>query len=358
MIRNGPHGKVGVVAVAIVALLALGCEGATHRSPAPTAAPVAFVSYFTPIDTIVLPDTGIVPFVRIAGVDFLGDHMVIGETSEGMVALGAAAGGHFKVLAHRGPGPGELAALLPPKFDVNGNVHVLDPVKRRVAVYSSDGRLVHEGGFAAATTTAFAFQPSDDGSSLAVVGVMSGSPPSEVLLVIDSTGKIVRRIPLDIPKRPNGAPQSGLWSTVERMTLVRVADSVYVTRPFMDSVWIASLSTGSVRSIPVPIPGFTTAHLPADEPKGISDIRAWWATNYLITAQYRTSTGDMLLPYVKGVYFDGAPGYLMVRKSDGGWLSMSDAPPIVGVRGDTVTALISKGELPLVLVRFAKETSR
>ncbi len=298
------------------------------------------------------PQEGTGSVIRLGGAGFLGDSLVaVADPSEAhVVVFGLPSGDVRYVVGRSGNGPGEFARPSEPRFDHEGRLHVLDPSLRRIQVFQRDS-VLRVIGLADRMATPFDYDLLEGGGYV-ISGTLLGEGLQRGVLHLDQEGAVVRSIPVPLPDRPAGAVESPLWATLSRVNVIAHEGQAWVTRPMLDSAWVITLATGAVSAVAVPAPDYVVPAVPATPPQTREEAAGWWRTWLLPHTVLHT--GDALLVgFSRGVYYDGAPGVLMMQTPNGGWNALTGAPPIIGAGGGLLLGSTNGDSLPVHLVVYA-----
>lgn len=342
---RAPH--MLLCAAALIGLSAVACR---DRPDVPdvrqTAAMQPFGSLFELVDSIRLRQQPRLPIGRISGLARAADgRIVIADPMDARVQIFGADGAFLRALGGPGDGPGEFRIPVAPRIDAGGRLHVTDVGRRQIAVFSLDGALLR--------TIRLPDLVRIDGVALGaagsyhIVGRARGAR-EDVLLHVDSAGAVVRSALAHQTARPAGQPDDATWQTVRRASVARAGGQVLVASTLLDSLWSVRMGDYSVAAEPIPVPGYTPPSLPDRPLRTPTERRTWTASLQL--AAYVIATDSMaFVPFVRGTYFDGAPGVLAYRGPTGQWAVLSSAPPLLATSGEEVIALLTPADTQVVL---------
>lgn len=310
----------------------------------------SFSEAYVLVDSIVPAQTSTALIARISGVDINPDgDIAIADASEGNVKVYRRDGTLKTLVGRKGNGPGEFMAPRFPRFDGSGRLVVVDPQSSRLQVFGPEGKY-QRGVNLTEFSYVMGFDVVSDGSYLFATEAQR-SP--EVLIQTDSTGKITRRL-LPAPNlRPAGEPDNPIWSSVRSFSLAVRGDTAFLANTLSDSIWRVELASGTITREVVSFPGYVPPRAPEKPLQGIKDLTEWSKSSHMAST---LSAGEsvLALPFVQGILNFGDPMVLLVREPTGAWSAMTDVPPVIYARGDTLLGIINPNEDQVRLGLYAR----
>lgn len=316
------------VAALIAAATLVSCDAS--RAPASVAlAPASpFSELLQPVRTVVLRTPAESPLVRVSGVDIAADgKLVVTDGTDASAHLFASDGRLLKVLGRKGSGPGEFQIPLSPRFGPDGRIHVLDFRQNRISVFHPDGSLDREVRLRELMRVTD-IEPERGGTYL-VSGIRTPAD-SNSLFRLDREGRVIRGF---LPIRhhaPAGVRDPGMLDGLRRavFSLSADGDSAYVALSTADSLWTLDTRSGTYRVTPVAVRGYKP---PAAPPPGMLSLRevTEWGKSWTEAAVVISTNGTIAIPFVRGILLHGDSSTLAVRRPDGTWASVDDAPLLV-----------------------------
>lgn len=274
--------------------------------------------------TLEQPDSALI--VRVSGIDVDAQgRILIGDVSEGNVKLFSPDGRLLRVIGRKGSGPGEFEQPRYPRFGPDGLIYVADAQNPRIQAFDTAGRLT-------ASTPVLTvgliqgFRPLD-GRRLLVAAENAGS--RDVLLELDMAGQVRRNMLALGEVRPTGQADDPAWRNLRAFSLAVRGDTAFVSNTLSDTLWMVTISSGEARRLHLPFPGYVRPAPPRQRPANIQELIRW-SHGFHLSSTLSASTGAVYLPFVQGVLNNGDPMVLVARTSSGGWLALSDAPPVIG----------------------------
>jgi hypothetical protein len=316
------------LAVLIFAAALVSCDASQSR-PSVTLAPAApFSELLQPVRTFVLQSPASSPIVNVAGLDIAPDgRLVVVDGSDASAQLFAADGRLLKVLGRKGFGPGEFQVPQSPRIGPDGRIHVLDFRDKRIAVFHPDGSLDREIRLRQLMRVND-IEPEAGGTYL-VSAIRTPEDPN-ALFRVDRDGRVVQGF---LPIRhhaPPGLRDARILDGSRRavFSLSADGDSAYVALSTADSLWTLDTRSGTYHVAPVRVRGYES---PVAPKPGMLSLRE--ATDWLqswTNAGAVISTGGMIaIPFVRGFQAQGDSSVLAVRRPDGTWASVDNAPFLV-----------------------------
>lgn len=314
---------------ALISAATLGACDASRSRPNVTLAPAApFSEVLQPVRTVALQTPPSSPLVRLSGVDIAADgKLVVTDGSDASAQLFAADGRLLKVLGRKGYGPGEFQIPMSPRFGPDGRIHVLDFRQNRISVFHPDGaldRVVPVRELMRITE----IEPERDGTYL-VSGIRTLAD-SSTLFRLDRDGRVIRGF---LPIRHH-APASirdpavldGMRRAV--FSLSADGDSAYVALSTADSLWTLDTRSGAYRVTPVGVDGYIPPTAPRPGMLSLREVTEW-AKSWTEAAVVISTSGTVAIPFVRGMMLHGDSSTLAVRRPNGAWATVADAPLLV-----------------------------
>jgi hypothetical protein len=316
-----------LAAVASAAAL-VSCDAPRAR-PNVTLAPAApFSQVLQPVRTLVLQTPPSSPIVRVSGVDIAADgRLVVTDGADPSAQLFTADGRLLKVLGRKGAGPGEFHVPQSPRFGPDGRIHVLDFRQNRISVFHPDGTLDREVPLRDLMRVT-GIEPERGGTYL-VSGIRTPAD-SNTLFRLDRDGRVIRGF---LPIRhhaPAGARDPDMLDGLRRavFSLSAGGDSAYVALSTADSLWTLDTRSGTYRVTPVGVHGYLPPVAPRPGMLSLREVTEW-GKSWTNAAAVISTNGTIAIPFVRGVQVQGDSATLAVRRSDGTWANVNDAPLLV-----------------------------
>ncbi|HEX6042542.1 6-bladed beta-propeller [Longimicrobium sp.] len=336
------HSRQVLSAVSLGLVLAACGEGeaAPLAESAPEIGSARFDDRFKLVRSVTLeqPDSALI--VRVSGIDLDSrGRILIGDVSEGNVKLFARDGRLLRVIGRKGMGPGEFEQPRYPRFGPDGLIYVADAQNPRVQVFDTTGALV------AATPVLTlgliqGFRPLQGRRLLLAV---ESTEAREVLAELDMDGHVRRRMLAVGEIRPTGQPEDPAWGNLRAFSLSVKDDTAFVSNTVSDSLWMVSLSSGDVRRLHLPFPGYVHPAAPTARHATIQELIRW-SHGFHLSSTLSVSEGGLYLPYVRGVLNKGDPILLVTRSPSGEWQALAESPPVIGTYDGGPVVLLSPGQ--------------
>jgi len=292
--------------------------------------------------------------VRISGLDRSPEgRLALGDASEGNVKLYSPSGALLGRIGRKGDGPGEFHEPRFPRFATDGRLHIADGANGRVSVFGGDGALVRTLQLGKFTyLTGFEVLPGGRGYVFE-----SEDSDGYVLFQSDSTGAIVHRYLRIRDTKPRGQVDGPFWKNVRGFGLAVRNDSAFVVCTISDTLWMVDLESGNATGLKVTPPGYEIPRQPEGNMKSIADLMKW-SRSLQLAVSVVASGEDIVVNFVTGVLNAGDPNTAVVRRSDGRWVAVGNAPAFV--RGDSygLVTLASAGDSTTANVVLNFLTSR
>jgi hypothetical protein len=280
-----------------------------------------------PVRTIVLQTPPSYPIVGLSGIDLAPDgKLVVTDLSDGSAQLFSADGRLLKVLGRKGYGPGEFQIPLSPRFGPDGRIHVLEFRQNRISVFHPDGSLDREVRLRLMRVTGI--EPERGGTYL--VSAIRTPADSNTIFRLDRDGRVIRGF---LPIRhhaPAGvrdpAMLDGLRNAV--FSLSADGDSAYVALSTADSLWTLDTRNGTYRVTPVGVDGYRPPVAPRPGLLSLREVTEW-GKSWTNAAAVISTSGTVAIPFVRGSQLQGDSSTLAVRRPDGTWANVHDAPLLV-----------------------------
>lgn len=316
-----------LAALLSVATLA-SCDASRSHTNVNLAPDAPFSEVLQPVRSFALQTPPSSPIVNLSGADLGPDgKLVLTDGSDPAAYLFAADGRLLKVLGRKGYGPGEFQIPLSPRFGPDGRIHVLDFRDNRIAIFHPDGSLdrqVRLRGLMRVT----GIEPERGGTYLA--SAIRTETDSNTLFRLDRDGRVIRGF---LPIRHH-APAGLRHEMVDGLrravfSLSPDGDSAYVALSTADSLWTLDTRSGTYRVVPVGVRGYKP---PGARRPGMMSLRevTEWGRSWTNTGAVISAGGTLAIPFVRGFQAQGDSAVLAVRRRDGTWANVDDAPFLVG----------------------------
>lgn len=339
-------------------LIACAGEAPPHAeqdSPSPSLVFPAsrFDEHFRALDTVKLEETRDDPLVRISGIAMGPDRtLVLTDVSESAVRLYSVDGRISKRLGRKGSGPGEFRYPFRPHFDRLGRVHIADAVLMRITVFDLRSDSVRTVSLSPGFVRVLDFGLLEDGAYL-IAGARTGANQDGVFR-LDSTGAVqAAYLPFLATVIPRGAARSPYWDNVRRTSIAMTRNGLLAVNTLMDSLWMVDLRSEALSAVRLRPDGYVPPTPPEKRPQDVPTLLKWTRTLMLVSTII-TSDRAVYVPFVRGIYHEGAPNLLAYRSEGGDWSTLLSAPPILAASGDTVITMIAPADAPGLLVRFVR----
>ncbi|HLM69754.1 MAG TPA: hypothetical protein VK358_19580, partial [Longimicrobium sp.] len=239
----------------------------------------------------------------------------------------AADGRQVKVLGRRGYGPGEFQIPLSPRFGPDGRIHVLDFRQNRISVFHPDGSLDREVGLGEMTRVTEI--EVERGGTYLVSGIRTPAD-SNTLFRLDRDGRVMRGFLPIGHHSPAGLRDSDMLDGLRRavFSLSADGDSAYVALSTADSLWTLDTRSGTYRVTPVAVQDYVPPVAPRPGMLSLREVTEW-GKSYTEAAAVIATSGTVAVPFVRGLMLHGDSATLAVRRPDGTWANVDDAPLLV-----------------------------
>lgn len=315
--------------VALLSAATLVACDASRSPPNVTLAPAApFSQVLQPVRTFALHTSSSSPIVRLSGADLAADgRLVVTDGADASVHLFGADGRWLRLLGRKGFGPGEFQIPLSPRFGPDGRIHVLEFRQKRISVFHSDGRLDREIRLRDLMRVT-AIEPERGGTYL--VSAIRTLADSNTVFRVDRDGRVIRGF---LPIRhhaPAGVRDPAMLDGLRRaeFSLSADGDSAYVALSTADSLWTLDTRSGTYRVTPVRVHGYVPPTAPRPGMLSLREVTEW-AKSWTDAAAVIATSGTIAIPFVRGIQLHGDSAVLAVRRPDGTWASVHDAPVLV-----------------------------
>jgi len=316
---------VSVVLISTAALVS--CDASRSGQGVTVAPDVPFSDVLQPVRTIVLQTPRSSPIVGLSGLDLaLDGRLVVTDGSDPSAYLFTPDGRLLKVLGREGAGPGEFQVPLSPRFGPDGRIHVLDFRHNRISVFHPDGRPDREVRLHLVQVTGM---EAERGGTYLVSGIHTPGD-SNTLFRLDADGRVIRGF---LPIRhhtPSGVRDADMLEGLRRavFSLSDDGDSAYVALSTADSLWILDTRSGAYQAAPVGVRGYKP---PVALPPGMLSLRevTAWGKTWTNAAMVINTDRLIAIPFVRGIHLQGDSSTLAVRRRDGTWANVDDAPVLV-----------------------------
>ena len=319
---------VASLAALLSAATLVSCDASRSR-PTATLAPAApFSELLQPVRTITLQAAPSSPIVNVSGVDLAADgKLVVTDGADASAQLFSADGRLLKILGRKGYGPGEFQIPLSPRFGADGRIHVLDFRENRISVFHPDGSLDREVRLHELMRVT-GIEPERGGTYL-VSGIRTPTD-SNTVFRLDRDGRVIRGF---LPIRhhaPAGVRDPGMLDGLRRAVFALSADgdSAYVALSTADSLWTLDTRSGTYRVAPVGVRGYLPPVAPRPGMLSLREVTEW-AKSWTDAAMVISTDGTIAIPFVRGTHLQGDSSILAVRRPDGTWANVDDAPLLV-----------------------------
>lgn len=316
------------LAVLISAATLVSCD-ASRPAPNVTIAPSApFSEVLQPVRTFVLQSPPSSPIVRVSGADLAADgRLVVTDGSDASAHLFAADGRLLKVMGRKGFGPGEFQIPLSPRFGPDGRIHVLDFRQKRISVFHPDGRLDREVRLRDLLRVN-AIEPERGGTYL--VSAIRTPTDSNTVFRVGQDGRVIRGF---LPIRhhaPAGLRDPGMLDGLRRavFSLSANGDSAYVALSTADSLWTLDTRSGTYTVTQVGVEGYLPPVAPRPGMLSLREVTEW-GKSWTEAASVISTNGTIAIPFVRGVQLHGDSSTLAVRRADGTWANVHNAPLLI-----------------------------
>ncbi|HEX6040489.1 6-bladed beta-propeller [Longimicrobium sp.] len=268
------------------------------------------------------------PIVGLSGLDLAPDgSLVVTDGSDASAQLFSADGRLLKVLGRKGSGPGEFQVPLTPRFGPDGRIHVLDFRHNRISVFHPDGRVDREVPLRQ-LMRATGIEPERGGTYL-VSGIRTAAD-SNTLFRVDADGRVIRGF---LPIRhhaPERLRDPGMLDGLRRavFSLSADGDTAYVALSTADSLWTLDTRSGAYRVTPVGVRGYAPPVAPRPGMLSLREVTEW-GKSWTNAAAVISTGGTVAIPFVRGIHLQGDSSTVAVRRPDGTWSSLQDAPVLV-----------------------------
>jgi 6-bladed beta-propeller len=302
------------------------CDASPSREAIAPAVP--FDEVLRPVRSILLQTPPSSPIIGLSGMDVAGDgRLVVTDGSDASAHLFAADGRLLRVLGRKGSGPGEFQVPLSPRFGPDGRIHVLDFRHHRISVFHPDGRLDREVGLRDMQRVTGI--EAERGGSYLVTGIRTSTDPN-TLFRLDADGRVVRGFLPIGHHAPDGIRDPGMLDGLRRavFSLGANGDSAYVALSTADSLWTLDLRSGSYRVTPVSVNGYEPPVAPRPGMLSLREVTEW-GRSWTNAAMVISTEGMLAIPFVRGIQLQGDSSVLALRRPDGTWANVDDAPLLV-----------------------------
>lgn len=324
-----PRLQVLASLTALISAAALAACDAPRSGPSVGVAPAApFSGVMQPVRTVVLRTSPSSPIVGLSGIDLAADgKLVVTDVSNVSAQLFSADGRLLRILGGKGSGPGEFQVPQSPRFGPDGRIHVLDFRHKRISVFHPDGRPDREVPLRQLSRVT-AIEPEPGGTYL-VSGTRASADPNTIFR-LGADGQVIRGF---LPIRhhaPAALRDPGMLDGLRRAVFALSADgdTAYVALSTADSLWTLDTRSGAYRVAPLAVRGYRPPVAPRPGMLSLREVTEW-GRSWTNAASVITAGGTVAVPFVRGIQLQGDSSTLAVRRPDGTWSSVDDAPVLV-----------------------------
>lgn len=335
-----------VLLAAAAALLLVACNDNSTPSTPQSDAPsrhlkleaIEWSEVYALLDTIIPEQPYGKPIVIVSGIDFTPHHMALADFSESTVKLFRRPDYTLEhTMGGKGEGPGEFGAPFAPQFDEQGRLHVADLGRNRITVFDTLGTVVK-------TVRIPPFHGIIDfdllGNGTYVVSALLVDDSLNTLFHIDSAGNEIGRFMPMARALPAGEAHNEVWNRVRHTNVALIGgESIITSVSILDSLWTLDLRTGDRRGVQASPVDYEPPTLADPERRRSWDEANEWIASATVIPAMRSSGGTVWVPFARGIYYRSESSSVLVGGNHP-WKSVSGAPVIIGVEGDTVITLL------------------
>jgi hypothetical protein len=259
------------------------------------------------------------------------------DPRESNVKLYSPDGTLRKIIGRRGEGPGEFLTPLYPRFGGDEAIYVADVATSTLSRFSLSGEYLDRisplplrviGGFEVL-----------EGGGFLISGYSAATRDQEVVVQLDDSGKVTRRL---LPIRdvvPDEAPPHAAWDHLRAFGVGVGAPYAYVSSALSDSIWRIHLQSGEIVSDRVAAPGKPAMSPPSEDSVGDIQSLLRWARNQFTMASPIVATDLLVLTFMRGAFLDGADVIQLIRSNEGAWWLSTDGAVVVAANDQFVVAI-------------------